>query len=87
MRILKEEFNVNKAVISQTQEGTKLIFNNMTTATGAKIQLSQLKRTISDITPTDLNGVTGYTFTVQDTKDMYDTIALLGTYGYDIIQG
>ena len=58
-----------------------------TTATGAKIQLSQLKRTISDISPTDLNGNTGYTFTVQDTKDMYDTIGLLGTYGYDMIQG
>lgn len=87
MRILKESFNPNQVAISQTQEGTKLVFNNMTTASGAKIQLSQLDRAISNITPTDLNGTTGYQFVVQDTKNMYDAIALLGTYGYDIIQG
>ena len=48
MKIYKESFNANEVAISQTQEGTKLIFNSMSVATQAMILLSQLKRTITD---------------------------------------
>lgn len=87
MKIYKESFNANEVAISQTQEGTKLIFNSMSVATQAMILLSQLKRTITEVRPTEYKGATGYTYVVQGTSDMYDTIALLGTYGYDIVQG
>lgn len=87
MKIIKESFKVNTVAISQTSEGTKCLFNSMSVASEAIILLSQLDRNITRITPTEYNGATGYTFTVLGTPDMYDTIALLGTYGYDMVQG